>query len=389
MISRPLGALGAAAMTAALAFGTTPGAAQGGRTAPPASSPLGEPPAPAAAGSPPGAPRAPAAPAAPTAPVTDARGSRDGAQLSLRAAAGSVEVGEPLRLTLEVTAPPGVEVRFDRFGSGTKGSLGDFEVRAARLLPVDPARPAVRAQELQVVSFASGMVTLPPIEVTLVNARGAERRTSVGPLAIEVRSLIGDADPREALRPVKDAVEIRFPRDWRILAAIGAGVLLLAVIGAFLWRALRRAGAVPPPPPHVLARNELAALRQEQLPGHGRVLEYYIRLSDIVRRYVEGRFGIRAPEQTTKEFLAAATHHPAMRDGHRSLLAGFLRSADRVKFAAERPGQGECDRAFDAANSFVDETVPQASQGAAAPPPPSTPVSSTGTAARATEVTAR
>jgi hypothetical protein len=82
-----------------------------------------------------------------------------------------------------------------------------------------------------------------------------------------------------------------------------------------------------------------------------------VRLSDIVRRYVERRFGIRAPEQTTKEFLAEASRHPSIVEGHRVLLSGFMRTADRVKFAAERPGSTDCDRAFDAANGFVEETA--------------------------------
>ena len=73
-------------------------------------------------------------------------------------------------------------------------------------------------------------------------------------------------------------------------------------------------------------------------------------------RYVEGRFGIRAPEQTTKEFLQAARHHPSIREDHQRMLAAFLRAADMVKFAAQRPGPAECDRGIDAV--LVDEGGP-------------------------------
>ena len=76
--------------------------------------------------------------------------------------------------------------------------------------------------------------------------------------------------------------------------------------------------------------HELALCAQllaaRQLPQKGLVLDFYVLLSDTVRRYVEGRFGIRAPEQTTKEFLQAARHHPAIREDHQRMLAAFLRS---------------------------------------------------------------
>ena len=106
------------------------------------------------------------------------------------------------------------------------------------------------------------------------------------------------------------------------------------------------------------ALRELDDLAARQLPQKGLVLDFYVLLSDAVRRYVEGRFGIRAPEQTTKEFLQAARHHPAIREDHQRMLAAFLRAADMVKFAAQRPTPSECDRGLDAARGFVRESTP-------------------------------
>jgi len=357
--------LGAALVSApASAAAQTPSAA----SRPPASAPA---PAASRAPAPAQAPAvAPAHAAAPAAsdppPVQAASAEVDDTRLFLRAATGEIEVGEPLRVRLEVELAPGMEVRFENLGSGARPSLGAFEVRAARVVPTQAATPRLRVQEIDVVSFESGTVELPPLGVRLVAADGTETSAGVGPLRIRVRSLIGETEPREALRPVKDAVDIRLPRDWRVTLAIVAGAMALLAAGYAGWRLVRRPRIVPEIPPHEAARQALGQLRSENLPANGRVLEFYIRLSDIVRGYVEHRFGIRAPEQTTKEFLAIASHDPSLRDEHRVLLGGFLRSADRVKFAAERPGSSECDKAFDAANAFVDETAP--SHADAAPP---------------------
>lgn len=292
-------------------------------------------------------------------PIAAASIDRDGLRATLRALSDSVEVGEPLRVRLEVEAAPGAEVRFP--SAATPGAprpmLGEFELRSAKRLPPDPARPTMQAQELELVCFASGLQELPPIELRRGGASDAEPIT-IGPLRIEVRSLVGEVeDPRTALRPVKEAVDIDLPRDWRIVALGGVALLVLLAIVIAIWRRLRRPRLVVVLTPEEEARAALAALADDDLPSRGRVFDFYVRLSDIVRHYVEGRFGIRAPEQTTKEFLAAASRHPLMVEGHRVLLAGFLRTADRVKFAAERPEADDCARAFTAASGFVDETA--------------------------------
>ena len=104
-------------------------------------------------------------------------------------------------------------------------------------------------------------------------------------------------------------------------------------------------------PAHVLALEELAKLAAGQLVEAGRFHEFYFRLSDIVRRYLEGRFGIMAPEQTTEEFLREAGRNPVLSEVHKELLAGFLRAADMVKFARLQPSIGESEAAF-AAKGF-------------------------------------
>ena len=71
---------------------------------------------------------------------------------------------------------------------------------------------------------------------------------------------------------------------------------------------------------------------------HGRHEEFYVRLSDIVRTYLEARFHLRAPEMTTEEFLAGG----AARRRQLSAAAAHRRSArsseaDLVKFARYVP----------------------------------------------------
>jgi len=86
------------------------------------------------------------------------------------------------------------------------------------------------------------------------------------------------------------------------------------------------------------------------------VEEFYTRLSDIVRQYLEGQMGLRAPERTTEEFLYEVSLDQSLSSDHRKLLGAFLQEADLVKFAKFQPGAEERMRALEAAEKFVQES---------------------------------
>jgi hypothetical protein len=90
----------------------------------------------------------------------------------------------------------------------------------------------------------------------------------------------------------------------------------------------------------------------------GRQEEFYVRLSTIVRAYLEARFHLRAPEMTSEEFLQAAQRDPQLASPQRARLGQFLSEADLVKFARHQPAAADAERAQDAAREFVESTAP-------------------------------
>src|SRR5262249_39306634 len=113
--------------------------------------------------------------------------------------------------------------------------------------------------------------------------------------------------------------------------------------------------AVPPPTPLESALVALQRLREDNPP----VEEFYTRLSDIVRQYLERQLGLHAPERTTEEFLYEVSQGTRLVQEHKDLLGAFLVEADLVKFARFRPEQADCLRAFAAAEKFVREAAGQ------------------------------
>ena len=135
------------------------------------------------------------------------------------------------------------------------------------------------------------------------------------------------------------------------LAVLAAGV---AAVAAVLRR--RRSPERTRASAFERASGRLARLRAGGLPEGAGADPWYVELSDIVRRYVEERFSLRAPELTTEEFLLEAGRSAELSAPHRALLSDFLERCDRVKFARYRPGAGESREALEVAERFLAES---------------------------------
>lgn len=107
------------------------------------------------------------------------------------------------------------------------------------------------------------------------------------------------------------------------------------------------------------AMAELQRLLSRNLPSRGLYKEFYIELTLIVRRYIERTHGIRAPEQTTQEFLAAAAHQQAFTPEVIAQLRTFLESADLVKFAGQKATVAMTDDATAKARAYIETDATQ------------------------------
>lgn len=147
------------------------------------------------------------------------------------------------------------------------------------------------------------------------------------------------------------------PWTWLWPATIGLAVLLIA---AFSFRRLYRAKKLPfqhpPVPPHVTARERLAAIRR--LIDEGLHEQFVIEVSALLRTYIEASFGLKAPTLSTEEFLFEAERNALLDDRWRESLADFLAQCDRVKFALSRMQPPRMEVLYATAETFITDTVP-------------------------------
>ena len=163
------------------------------------------------------------------------------------------------------------------------------------------------------------------------------------------------------LRLLEPPVPFRL-QAWQVAAA-------LALIGAIWWvvrwrRATQgaRLQAHAERQAHEDALAELQKLfalidREESRP-------YALESSAIIRRYIEARFGFRAPRQATEEFLSEVRQSPRLEAPYRGLLGEFLGVCDLLKFAKTMATRDELKELHSAAVRFVTETrhVPKEAQ---------------------------
>lgn len=144
------------------------------------------------------------------------------------------------------------------------------------------------------------------------------------------------------------------PKTWALYGLIALALAALVFLLTRLARKAEQAIRIWRMAPRERALKELADLLAQKLVEQGLVKEFYLALTLVVRRYIERAHKVRAPEQTTQEFLDAASHSPRFSPPALAKLKLFLEAADLVKFAAYRPAQTDIDTAIDTARTYIE-----------------------------------
>jgi hypothetical protein len=198
----------------------------------------------------------------------------------------------------------------------------------------------------------------------------------LAPFAVGLARAKGSTPPSEwiATRPVvyETAPLMDHPSDARVgtlrspiwirpsFKTIALGLLLLAVLGTasfFLWklfRRVRREIALRRLSPRDRALFDLNELLQRGWIEGDRIKDFYFELTMIVRCYIERAHAIRAPEQTTEEFLEAVSRDARFSRETVQRLRAFLQAADLVKYAAQRPDSRSIADSTQTARDYIE-----------------------------------
>ncbi len=282
---------------------------------------------------------------------------------------------------LEVDAEPGVSVDlpFQEAGVG-RFRVEHYERETRR----EANGHAVQVQTYTLVAPSSGRHRVPPFRIEMLDARAvpsgatgsanaaagsANAATGSATTAAGDRSELLTEEISLLVEPVqvsKSSAELR-PAAGELAvnvggwsrwyyALIGLGVIWLALGLVLLGRLRARKKIERKRTAYDTAVARLVALESGGAPDGAAADPWFVELSGIVRRYLEDRYDIAAPERTTEEFLTEAAKAAELTADHRALLSAFLDRCDRVKFAGYQPDSAESLATLKAARGFVEDS---------------------------------
>lgn len=284
-------------------------------------------------------------------------------QIIFRVEPARVEYDKDLLLTITITAPQEYDVTVPKLDDRLSGFIlsgGFAEEPSTR----DGKTTTVRHAQLTPVLNVEHRLAPMAIQYADTRQRPPEPHWfATRPVVFEVASPVDGKigrDLKANLKPVWVWPPLRTMALYA--AAVVCGACLLAALWV-LFKRIHRHVQLMRLSPRERALRELDVLLDRDLIGKNLVKEFYIELTLIVRRYVERAHAIRAPEQTTEEFLAAASRNPRFTAEVVRRLKAFLEAADLVKFAAHRPESGAVARAIGTAREYVETDTAEEEPG--------------------------
>ena len=276
----------------------------------------------------------------------------------VRADKAKMTIAETVLLELEAAIEPGYEVEMPKvdkvlesFGIVDWGNLGD---------KLDPNNCVVSTYQYRLEPFLSGTYPIPAFTFEFYDANSPEEKKhelTTEPIDIEVTSLLGEQWDQLKIADIEGVIDVPQKASFWCVWMLG---VIAVTAAAGLWLYLRRKQVKEfvriLKPAHELAYERLRALVKEDLVSAGRVKEFYERISDILRHYIEHRFSLRAPERTTEEFLAELANTEVLPASDKERLGEFLKHCDLVKFAEHNPTSEQIQRTFDLVKDFIEKT---------------------------------
>jgi hypothetical protein len=277
-------------------------------------------------------------------------------QATARVDSNNIIIGDWLTLHLEVQHPENVSIDW----RSLPDSLNGFEIVKRESLSVKKGNQRVlESSSWTITAFDSGMHLIPSLQFHyFLSGNKAEQMTETSPIPIFVQGIA--VDTTQEIKDVKPPLSV--PISLSELLPYIIGVL---VVGGLIWliyyiRKKRKRGEsltpeAPPRPPHEIALEALRSLEAERLWQRGKIKEYYSQLTDIVRLYIERRFGVLALESTTDEILDFTVIRSLPNDVKENLKEVLIR-ADLVKFAKFQPVTEEHETSLSKSRVFVEST---------------------------------
>lgn len=296
-----------------------------------------------------------------------------GVELRIEATPKTGTIGDPIQIFLDIFMPEGYQVEVPRIDK----TVGDFaildfkpgstqpETLSNQKPPASKVKRLHRRIQILTAIYKTGKFTFPSLEFKLKTADSKEFVIASDPASVEIRTVL--ADKNANLKDLKKQAEIPEPIRWALWIGLALAVAILLLLFLFL-RKRKHATPVetalaPAQDLLVLAEVDLLKLIASGLPTFGMEKQFYIRLSEIIKRILEFGYKLSAIEQTTDEIMAALHNKTLSNPDDAKLISSFLISCDVVKFAKYIPAKSEQEIAVKSGLEILEQAKKQSAVG--------------------------
>ena len=210
---------------------------------------------------------------------------------------------------------------------------------------------------ITLTSFDGNLYHLPPFKVKI---NGKEQQSA--DLALKVIEIEVDTTQLNKFFPPKDVQDNPFLwSDWSLSFWLSVLLLVLIALCGYLYLRLRdnkpiisHIKIVKRLLPHQKAMKEIEQIKADRMVASENAKEYYTKLTDTLRKYIEERYGFSAMEMTSSEIierLTAAGDQQSLDE-----LRQLFTTADLVKFAKYSTMINENDANLVSAIDFINQT---------------------------------
>jgi hypothetical protein len=285
--------------------------------------------------------------------VSFSSGSLSAQEFSIELNKDSMLIGDHILMTMDLKLQEGENGFFPQLID----SVMIFDL--IETYPIDTQGNHIK-QQLLITQFDAGNYQIAGLPALIQRSNGAIDTVQSNSLILVVNTI--EVDTSKAIKPIKTVKSIPFP--WKpFLKKLALWLIpIFIILALIIWYFLRKKDIkiFKEKPKTMLdyyheALDKLQELENEKLWQNEKVKDYYLGLSEILREYIEGRFGVHAMESTTDEIKEVLFLNRSLKEKVCEVLA----QADLAKFAKFKPMGEENIRMMKLAKDFVRHTKPK------------------------------
>jgi hypothetical protein len=265
------------------------------------------------------------------------------------------------RITYSLTIQHAPNLKIEQPGPGA--NLGQFEIKDYIIHEAIKEDGLIsQTIDYEISVFDTGRFEIPPFPVAFAESDTSQKYQIIQsePLEITVNSVLGAED--NEIRDIKPplAIPLNYWR-WVIFGSVALTVILaiLLVIYYFHWRkkGIPLFRKEPVRPAHEIALEDIEAFSQQwsELFQEGEYKQIFTRVSEILRRYLENRYFVKALEETTTE-IRQSLEEIDLENDSRFQAIGVLEFSDLVKFAKFIPSEDNILSNIESLENFIHAT---------------------------------